>query len=243
MDRYFEAIQALQRRVFESQRETLEQIAAEMLAVVRRDGRILMFGTGHSHMLVEEGFYRAGGLAAVTPIFDPALMLHEDAARSSTLERTPGIAEPLLARYNPQPGELLFVFSNSGVNQAPVEMALAARRRGLKVAAVLSSAYAAVAPLAPIGVRLAQAADYVIDNGGEPGDGLVALDGSRWRVGPSSTVINALIFNALVCEVIQRLATQDGTDHLPVFASLNLAGAEAHNVALLEKYQRVNPHL
>jgi uncharacterized phosphosugar-binding protein len=52
-----------------------------------------------------------------------------------------------------------------------------------------------------------------------------------------------LIFNALVCEVIQRLATQDGTDHLPVFASLNLAGAEAHNVALLEKYQQVNPHL
>lgn len=243
MDRYFEAVQALQRRVFESQRATLEQVAAEMLAVTRRDGRILLFGSGHSHMLVEEGFYRAGGLAAVTPIFDPALMLHEDAARSGVLERTPGVAEPLLMRYNPQPGELLFVFSNSGVNQAPVEMALAARRLGVKVVAVLSRAYAAVAPLAPVGVRLAEAADFVIDNGGEPGDALLALEGCAWRVGPSSTVVNALLFNALVCAVAERLAEEAAGEAVPVFASLNLHGAAEHNAALLEKYRPTNSHL
>lgn len=242
MDRYFDAIQELQRRVISAQRETLEQIAAEMVEVIRRDRRIFLFGTGHSHMLAEEGFYRAGGLAAFTPIFDPALMLHEDAERSSALERTAGLAEPLLDSYAPMPGELLFVFSNSGVNQMPVEMAVAARQRGLKVVAVLSRAYAAVSPLAPIGIRLAQAADFVLDNGGEPGDGLVPVEGGRWRVGPSSTVVNALILNGLATEVVFRLAEQ-AVENLPVYASLNLTGAEDHNRVLLEKWRKVNPHL
>ncbi len=242
MDRYFQAIQNLQQRVIDSQHETLEQVAAEMADTVRRDGRIFLFGTGHSHMLIEEGFYRAGGLAAITPIFDPALMLHEDATRSSQLERTPGLAEPLLERYQPKPGELMFVFSNSGVNQMPVEMALLARQRGLKVVAVLSRAYAERAPMAPIGKRLYEVADYVIDNGGEPGDALVAVGDSGIRVGPSSTVINALILNGLVVDAVFRLRA-DGEENLPVFISLNLGGAEAHNQALIEKWRKVNPHL
>jgi len=242
MDRYFQAIQDLQRRGIDSQHGILEQLAAEMADTVRRDGRIFLFGTGHSHMLIEEGFYRAGGLAAITPIFDPALMLHEDAARSSRLERTPGLAEPLLERYQPQAGEMLFVFSNSGVNHMPVEMALLARQRGLKVVAVRSRAYAAVAPLAPIGKRLYEVADYVIDNGGEPGDALVAVGDSGIRVGPSSTAINALILNGLVADAVFRLSA-DSEENLPVFISLNLGGAEAHNQALIEKWCKVNPHL
>lgn len=242
MQRYFEAIHELQQRVIESQRDVLTMVAADMAATVRGGGRILMFGTGHSHLLIEECFYRAGGLPAVTPIFDPALMLHEDAAHSGVLERSAGLAEPLLARYRPQPGEMLFIISNSGVNQMPVEMAVAARRQGLKVVALLSRAYAARAPLAPIGVRLEEVSDYVIDNGGEPGDGLVAVDGSRWRVGPSSTVIGALILNGLVTETVLRLAA-DGAGDLPVFASLNMPGAAEHNDRLLEKWRPVNPHL
>ncbi|MFM8322570.1 MAG: SIS domain-containing protein [Chloroflexota bacterium] len=241
MERYFQAVQDLQRQVIESQRETLEQVAAEMLGVVQRDGRIFIFGTGHSHLLAEEGFYRAGGLAAITPIFDPALMLHEGAERSGRLERTAGLAGPLLERYHPQPGELLIVVSNSGVNRMPVEMALAGRALGLKVVALLSRAYAAVAPLSDLGLRLDEAADYVIDNGGRPGDALVALDGSAWRAGPSSTVIGALLLNGLVTEVVARLAAQGG--ELPVFASHNLEGAREHNRALLDKWRAINPHL
>lgn len=102
-----------------------------MAATLAREQRIFLFGTGHSHLIPEEAFYRAGGLDAAVPIFAPSLMLHEDPERSSELERQAGLAEPLLAPYEPEPGEMLFVFSNSGVNQLPVEMALAARLRPL----------------------------------------------------------------------------------------------------------------
>ena len=172
VDRYFEAIRDLQSHVIDTQRELIIRVATVMADTISRDGRIFVFGTGHSHLLAEEGHYRAGGLAPVVPILSSALMLHEGAILSGQLERTSGLAAPLLERYQPRAGEMIFIFSNSGVNQVPVEMALAAKEHGLIVAAVCALKYARVAPLSPLGKRLCDVADYAIDNGGEPGDSL-----------------------------------------------------------------------
>jgi uncharacterized phosphosugar-binding protein len=157
------------------------------------------------------------------------------------LERTSGIARPVFERYQPQAGEMIFIFSNSGVNIAPVEMALLAKEHGLISVAVCSLAYARVAPLSSAGKRLFEVTDYAIDNGGEQGDSLIALEGLAWRVGPSSTVINALIWNALITETTLLLQAR-GAD-VPVFGSSNLRGAGEHNAALLEKWRGRNPHI
>jgi uncharacterized phosphosugar-binding protein len=238
---FFEAIQELQTRVINSQSELLSTVATHMAAVIEQEKRVFVFGTGHSHMLSEEGFYRAGGLAAVTPIFVPALMLHENPGFSSKLERTPGFARIILERYEPRAGEILFVFSNSGVNQLPVEMALEARHKGLEVIAVCSLAYARVAPLSSVGQRLYEVADFTIDNGGLPGDGLLNIPDSDWLVGPSSTILNALIWNCLVVETVQKLHAS-GVD-LPLIASLNMPGAAEHNEQLFAKWRKINPAL
>ena len=239
--RYLRSIQDLQTRLVENQSEALDQVASQMTATVRRCGRIFIFGTGHSHMMAEEAYYRAGGLAAAVPIFMNDLMLHGDPELGSRLERTPGLAPILLDQYQVRAGEILFVFSNSGVNQLPVEMAMRARERGLVVVGVCSLAYARVAPLSALGKRLDEVVDFAIDNLGEPGDGLVALEGSDWKVGPSSTVLGALIWNSLVSEVICRLQVLG--EELPVYASLNMHGAAEHNRALLQKWGALNPNL
>jgi uncharacterized phosphosugar-binding protein len=241
IDSYFQSIQALQARVIENQRPQLDRAAIQMVATIRRGGRIFVFGTGHSHLMAEEAFYRAGGLAPVTPIFSSLLMLHEDPTLSGLLERTPGLAGPLLDRYQPQPGEMIFIFSNSGVNQMPVEMALEAARRGLFTVSVSSLAYAQVAPLSALGKRLDEVAEIAIDNGGEPGDALAAVEGMDWRAGPSSTIIGALIWNSLVVETASRLRAAG--EEPPLFASFNVPGAAEHNAALLEKWRRANRHL
>lgn len=241
LDRYVSAIQALQARVMDRQRDQLLQIARCMTDAVARDDRIFVFGTGHSHLLAEEGHFRAGGLANVVPILLAGLMLHEGAALSARLERTPGIAAVLLDRYQPRAGEMLFIFSNSGVNAAPVEMAMAANERGLTTVAVCSMAYARQAEPSGSGKRLYEIAGYTIDNGGEPGDSLMAIDGSAWRVGPSSTVIGATIWNALITEVACQL--QARSIDVPVFVSSNLPGAREHNARLLSKWQSRNPHI
>lgn len=236
---YLRSIQELQSRVINSQQDVLDQVAAKMVETIRAGNRIFIFGTGHSHMMAEEAFFRAGGLAAAVPILMTDLMLHENPNLGSRLERTPGLAGILLDEYQARPGEMLFVYSNSGVNHLPVEMALLARERGLCVVGVCSRAYARVAPLSALGKRLDEAANFVIDNLGLPGDGLVSLEGTDWRVGPSSTILGALIWDALITEVFFRLSALG--EEIPVYASFNMPGAAEHDQVMLKKWGAVNP--
>jgi uncharacterized phosphosugar-binding protein len=241
LDRYLQAMSELQLRVVQGQRAPLLALANRMAETTRKDLRIFLFGTGHSHLIAEEGFYRAGGLANVVPILTEHVMLHHLPSLGSRLERMPGLADVILERYDPQPDEMLFVFSNSGVNQLPVEMALRGRARGLFVASISSHAYARQAPLSDLGLRLDQSVDIALDNGGMPGDATLELENFPWRVAPSSTVICALIWNCLVAETAQLLL-ESGREP-PVYASLNVSGAEQHNQALLEKWRPRNIHL
>ena len=241
LDDYLGAIRDLQAHVLESQRAELLKVAERMAEAIQRDGRIFIFGTGHSHLLAEEGFYRAGGLANVVPMLAEHLMLHSLPALGSHIERTPGLADMILDRYDPQPQEMLFVVSNSGVNQLPVEMAIRGRERGLFTVSISSFAYARQAPISSIGLRLDQSVDIALDNGGIPGDALLELEGFPWRIAPSSTVICALIWNSLVAETA-RLLLEEGVIP-PIFASLNVTGAADHNQALLEKWRPRNIHL
>ncbi|MCC7452455.1 MAG: SIS domain-containing protein [Anaerolineae bacterium] len=236
------AVQELIQRVIDTQAEALSAAADVMARALQSDGRILLFGSGHSHMLAEEGHYRAGGIAAVVPILSTSLMLHESAIASTAYERLPGLAGPLLARYAPTSKDCLLVFSNSGVNAVPVEMAKIAREQyGMSVIAVIAAKYAAQAPLSPLGVRLSEIASVTIDNGGLPGDAVVDVGNTGIRVGPSSTVVGAFILNSLLTEVTFRLA-KDKTAQLPVFISANMPNAAEHNRQLLERYKSRNPH-
>ena len=242
LQRYFDEVTRLQNWVIESQMETLGKIAGLMADVVRREGRIFIFGTGHSHMFAEEAYFRAGGLAAAVPIFIPqVLMLHESALMSSKLERMSELANPLLDEYDPQPGEILIVYADSGVNALPVQMAIEARARRVTVVGICSLKYAKIAPLSSIGKRLDEVVDYVIDNGGTPGDALVEVEGHPWRVAASSTLTGALVWNCLLTETIFRL--KEDEIELPIFASYNMQGAIEHNQQILKKWSKINPHL
>lgn len=241
LDQYLHAITELQARVVESQRAILIEVAERMAETTRRDQRIFLFGTGHSHLIAEEGFYRAGGLANVVPILAGHFMLDQLPALGSQLERTPDLADIILDRYAPEPEEMLFIFSNSGVNRLPVEMALQGRERKMLVVGVSSFVYAHRAPLSDVGLRLDESVDVALDNGGVPGDALVELENFPWRVAPSSTVIGALIWNGLVSETARLLLSSGITP--PIFVSINVAGAAEHNQALLEKWRPRNIHL
>jgi uncharacterized phosphosugar-binding protein len=241
LDRYLQAVTKLQVLVVESQRDTLLETAARMAEITQNDQRIFIFGTGHSHLIAEESFYRAGGLANVVPILSEHFMLHSLPTLGSRLERTQGLADIILDRYAPEPGEMLFVVSNSGVNRLPVEMAMRGRERGVFVVGLSSFAYARQAPLSDLGLRLDQVVDFALDNGGVPGDALLEMDGLDWRVAPSSTIVSALIWNCLVAETAQRLQASGITP--PIYISLNVAGAAEHNQTLLDKWRSRNIHL
>ena len=123
--RYFAQIHTLLDQVLETQADAISRAVTAVADALQQGGTLYTFGTGHYHMLAEEVFYRAGGLVKVYPILDTPLMLHESASRSTQLERLPGYAASLLdCGISPKPGDICFLFSNSGRNAVPVEMAL-----------------------------------------------------------------------------------------------------------------------
>lgn len=245
LDRYLEGIQAMQTKVIDTQRETLAQVAQAMAETMQRGERIFLFGTGHSGLVLEEAFTRAGGIAAAVPLFSSVLMLHENTDYAMRLERASGVAQPLLVQYDPQPGEMLFIISNSGVNQMPVEMALEAKKLGLTVVTICAHEYAAIAPLSTVGKRLYELGDFNLDNGGIPGDALVPLPDRPWRVAPSSSVVVIFLWNSLITEAAYRLI--DMGEEPPVLISGNyikkVKGAMEHNRAMIERWGDGNPHL
>ena len=112
---YLTNIHTLLDTLMETQSDAIDRAVAAVADTLAQDGMVYAFGTGHSHMLAEELFYRAGGLVKVYPILDEPLMLHSNASRSSQLERLPGYAATLLENgISPTEKDVVFIFSNSG---------------------------------------------------------------------------------------------------------------------------------
>lgn len=225
------ALDAYQRAVRElleghaERRDVLERFAEVLADTVAVGGLIYVTGSGHGHMVAEEAFYRAGGLAAVHPLLVPGLMLHEGAVRSSALERLPGIAHEVVADAGIGAQDLLVVASNSGRNAYPIEAARSGRARGATVVALTSLTHVAqVSSRDPSGAKLPDVADLVVDTGVPYGDAAVAVGAEGLRVGPLSTIACVFALNAAIARATERLLARGAAPD--VFASANTEGAE-----------------
>lgn len=242
MERYFRLTVDVLRRVEATEAETIRAAAALCAKAVEEDRLIHTFGTGHSSLLASEGLFRAGGLACVSAILESPVTFEPGGIASSFFERSQHYAPLLLARYDLTPGDVLVVFSNSGVNALPVEVAIEARARGVRVVGVVSRAYAGQAPrTASGGESLAEVADVVIDNHVPPGDAVVDFYADAVRAASVSTVSGAFIWNALVAEVVSLL--EKGGIRAPVYVSSNMPGAKDNNEALVRRYRTRVRHL
>ena len=228
--RYLEEAQRLIERLATDEWPNI-RAGAELLAGVLEGGGVIhAFGTGHSHMLAEELFYRAGGLVRVRPLLFDGLMLHAGALLSTSLERLPGLASALLDAHPMAEGDALIVASNSGGNAVVSTLARLAEDRGVRTIAIMSRAHATSSAARRTGVpRLHEISSVVIDNGGCVGDAAIEIKGFATRVSPTSTVVGTAILNAMVAEAVQLLVVRGTSPE--VFTSANLEGGDAANAA------------
>ena len=226
MSDYLEQIVEILQRIEREERAKMTEAAETVADVICRDGIIYTFGCGHSHLPCLDTFYRAGGLACVSPILDEDLMLHDGAAKSSRMEKMPGIAAEAFRRHHVTPNDLIVVISASGKNAAPVEMCECAKKAGVKLVTISSSAYI------DHGAKLLSLGDIAVDCKVPYGDAVI--DVGEAEMGGLSTYASLFILNSILIDGAKK-ALAKGTVP-PIYRSGNVEGGTAKNVALEERY-------
>lgn len=233
--RYFAHAQNKLQQVLEHELPNIKIAADYVTESCKNGGKFYVFGSGHSHMIAEELYLRAGGLALVHGILPPELMLHEMANKSTYLERVEGYSQALVELYRVEARDTVMVISNSGRNAVPVEMCLAAKAKGAKVIAMTSMQHSAnCTSRHSSGKKMYEIADVTIDNWGEPGDAAFPIEGLDSTIGPTSSITGITIAQALVCQVVDNLV-KEGIEP-PVFKSSNVDGGDEHNNRMFDKY-------
>ena len=235
---YFKEILRIQEEVFKEEMPNIEKATETFVDAIENKHSIYVFGASHAGIITQEMYYRAGGCMVINPIFGREVMLDtEPVTHTSRMERLEGYGRLLAQNVGFKPGDVLVAHSVSGRNNVTVEMALEAKKAGATVIALTNLKYSkSVTSRDASGLNLYQCADIVIDNHGEKGDACVKIEGLEQKVSPSSTVIGAMIMDAIVAETIQRLVDR-GMKFPPVFYSANVDGGDEKNKEVYEEYK------
>ena len=239
---YLNNIISLLEKMGNTQETVIDQVADVCADCIENGGLLYFFGTGHSHMICEEPFYRAGGLACVYPILETDLMLHEGASKSSGYERLEGLGNLVISNTSLGKGDVLFIASNSGRNCAVIDAAMEAKKRGAITVAITSLDHTTkVSSRHSSGLNLYQVCDYVLDNCGQMGDASVELPGLDQKIGPTSSVMDVTLVNLILVNTVERLLLRGVKP--PVFMSANTDAGDEANRSVLQKYKGRIPSL
>ena len=229
--RWLEAARRLLDHIATTQMETIATSAAWCADAIVSGGLVHLFGSGHSRIPVEEMFPRYGSFPGFHPIVELSMTFHTNVVGSNGqrqamfIERSEGLAEVILANFRFRPTDLMIVFSASGRSAVPIEMAMCARDRGLRVIAVTSlTETMSLPPSHSSGTTLRDHADLVIDIGTPAGDALIDLEGLEYPVGPGSSLANISVVNELKVQTAAHLVE---LGYAPiVLSAASLVGAE-----------------
>lgn len=233
---YFDRVASLLVVVRERESKNIQRAARTIADSLVSGGMVHAIGTGHSHMLAEELFYRAGGLVRVNPVLINDLMLHENASGSTARERESGRAARLIADHPIEADDVVIAISNSGGSTVAVEFCELAGSQGAKTIAITSLSHATSSQArSRNGKRLHEVVDIVLDNHGVPGDASIKLPGVPELVGPTSTVVGVAMLQATIVEAVALLS--EAGEQVELFRSSNTEGGDAINDALIDRYR------
>ena len=172
------------------------RIAAEVMADSIECGRwVHTFGCGHATLPIEEMYPRIGGFVGFHPIIELPLTFFTRITGEMGvhqfvfLERVEGYGVEIMKGYNFDTRDTMWLFSHSGINNVNIDVALEARKRGMKVIVFGSAAEARGKQTRhSSGKNIFELADIVVDTCAPIADASVTLNNHQDKIGPVSTM-------------------------------------------------------
>jgi len=235
---FFSVIQKQLEVQINEEETKIEQAAVYCAESIMKDRVIHVFGCGHSQMFAMEVFYRAGGIVPINALLIPHLALFPKAKLSTMQERVEGFSNEYLDLQNTSSDDTMIIVSISGRNAAVVDMALAAKERGMKVVALTSFEFSnAVTSRHSSGKLLKDVADVVIDVKCEAGDAALSMEGLEPKFTGTSTILGMAVMDSMTARTIE-LCVEGGVNP-PIYVSSNLDRGDAINKEHIKKYSPI----
>lgn len=238
MFQYMDKVTEILKVVKENESGVIQEAIDLMTEANLNKQSVFIFGASHAGILMEEMYYRAGGMMTINPIFGREVMLDRSPITfTSQMERLEGYGTSLASTVDFKENDVLILHSVSGRNPIIIDIAIAAREKGVKLIGLTNVSYSkSVTSRHSSGKRLFEVVDIVIDNHGDIGDACCDIKGIEQKVGASSTVVGASILNTIIVETCQKLV-DSGVKYPPIFYSANLDGGDQLNQDLYEQYK------
>ena len=223
------------------------QSAAKVMADTIESGRwVHTFGCGHATLPIEEMYPRIGGFVGFHPLIELPLTFFTRITGEMGvhqfvfLERVEGYGVEIMKGYNFDTRDTMWLFSHSGINNVNIDVALEARKKGMKVVVFGSAAEAKGKQTRhSSGKTIFDLADIVVDTCAPIADASVDLKNHQDKIGPVSTMAFITCVWMTVTTVAEILA--DRGVKLFIHPSHNVPGNENAKVRLeeaLAEYKR-----
>jgi uncharacterized phosphosugar-binding protein len=236
---FMEKIAAHVKKIEKTQLESINSASQACAASIGSGRAAFLFGAGHSALPCMEAFPRIGSIVGFYPIVEPALGYNSlvvgkgGQRQMSFLERTRGYARIILSNYRLDTRDSIIIFSHSGINALPVEMAIECRKSGMTTIGVTSFEHSkANKPNSAIGKRLFEAVDIPIDTCAPDGDALIESEDGR-KFASFSTIGSMVIMNAIVAQTAELLIEKG---HDPVTYPDHNVTRDAERMSREEEY-------
>ena len=136
---WLDKVRHLQDRIQETQMDNIQKSATLMADSIEAGRWVHTFGCGHATLPIEEMYPRIGGFVGFHPLIEQSLTFFTRITGESGihqflfLERAEGYGTAIMSSWNFDSRDTLWIFSHTGINAVNIDVALEARKRGMKV--------------------------------------------------------------------------------------------------------------
>lgn len=182
-------------RIEDTQMDNIQKAAHLMAGTIESKRWVHTFGCGHATLPIEEMYPRIGGFVGFHPMIELPLTFFTRITGEMGvhqfvfLERVEGYGVEIMKGYDFDPRDIMWLFSHSGINNVNIDIALEAKKKGMKVI-VFGSAAAAKGRKTrhSSGKTIFDIADVVVDTCSPLEDASVVLRDHHDKIGPVSTM-------------------------------------------------------